>query len=219
MGRIPIAREGFPFILSFLAGACLLIPIPMTVCRVLGAILLILALFSTYFFRDPAQAVPQDPGAILAPGDGRVLEVAEEWSPELGGRAKVIRIFLSIFDIHVQRSPISGIIGDIRYITGKFLDARDPRASFENEQNLIVIEQSGGRVVVRQIAGFIARRIACWVRSGQPVDAGERIGLIRFGSQVDLAVPEDSVICVSKGERVIGGASVVAWRKRAVPPA
>jgi phosphatidylserine decarboxylase len=184
--------------------------LPYRISRLAGALFFLLVLFCLYFFRDPERDPAQDPSFILAPGDGRVLEVAEEKNARLGGNAKVVRIFLSIFDVHVQRSPISGRISEIEYRKGKFYDARHPSACLENERNSILIEGDHLKAVVVQIAGFIARRIVCWVRQGEPVRIGGRLGLIRFGSQVDLFLPENVEICVKKGDRVAGGMTVVA---------
>lgn len=211
--RLPIAKEGLPFILKFLAGCFILALFPYLCCRILSALFLALAVFCVFFFRDPEREPIQDPAFILAPGDGRVLQVSEEFSPHLGGPTKVIKIFLSIFDIHVQRSPIAGTITAIEYRNGKFLDARHPLAASENEQNTIVIENERCKVAVKQIAGFIARRIACWVSSGDSVNLGQRLGLIRFGSQVDLFLPLEAELCVAKGEKVMGGISAVAVLK------
>jgi len=168
-------------------------------------------MFCVYFFRDPETDLISDPSFIIAPGQGRILELAEESNIHMGGPSRVVKIFLSIFDIHVQRSPISGKVVRVEYKKGKFLDARNPIASFENEQNSIVIENEYTKVVVKQIAGFIARRIICWVRPGQEVKAGQRIGLIRFGSQVDLFLPKEIELCVERDETVSCGVSVIAY--------
>ena len=210
---MPVAKEGLPFIWFLVAAGTVLMLFPFRVLQVLSVLSFALAIFAAFFFRDPERTIRQDPFWILAPGDGRILEVTEEASPYLPGKFRVVKIFLSIFDIHVQRSPISGRVKSIEYKKGKFLDARDPLASLENENNTILIENERTAILVKQIAGFIARRIACWVRPGQSVRAGERVGLIRFGSQVDIFVPQDVELCVAKGDSVAGGVSVVAILK------
>ena len=170
------------------------------------------AVYCAYFFRDPQRVIPAGDRWILAPADGKILEIVQ--TIEAGSPVWVVRIFLSIFDPHLQRSPVAGQVQSLTYRPGKFLDARDPQAAFENEQNRIEIAPSSGSLrtplVVTQIAGLIARRIRCWVREGQPVKAGERIGLIQFGSQVDLALPQTARLRVKAGDRVKAGESVIA---------
>ncbi len=149
---------------------------------------------------------------ILSPGDGRILDVAVLDEGDYAGH-RVIRIFLSIFDGHVQRSPLRGRVERIDYRKGVFFDARDPRAHVENEQNALTLSSEKGRVVVTQIAGLIARRIVCWVKTGQELKAGERLGLIRFGSQVDLFLPPTADVVIAPGARVVSGKTVVArWK-------
>ena len=217
-GSFPIAKEGLPFISGFLLAGGLLSLIPVPFTRLLGLLLFVLSVFSCFFFRDPERTAPLDPAVVLAPGDGVVLEVSEEESPYWSGKAQVVKIFLSIFNVHVQRSPIAGKVVQVDYRKGKFLDARDPRAAFENEQNAILIEGSLHKIAVKQIAGLIARRIVCWARPGQNLAAGQRLGLIRFGSQVDLVLPADLEVCVRKGEKMTGGVSVVAVHKKIAQP-
>lgn len=214
--NLPVAREGLPYILRFLAVGILFSLIPSFFCRVISAICFVLSAFCGFFFRDPERKTVHDSFTILAPGDGRVLEISEEINPILGGQVKVIKIFLSIFNVHIQRAPISGVVKNIEYSKGKFLDARDPHASSENENNVIVIENEKCKLIVKQITGFIARKIDCWVHLDENVVAGQRIGLIRFGSQVDLILPNDTEVCVSKGEKVAAGVSIVAIRKEKV---
>jgi phosphatidylserine decarboxylase len=202
-----ICREGWPFVLgSGGAGLFLLLMAHVSSSSftgVLAVLALVLAVFSVYFFRDPVRKIPSGERFILSPADGRILEVKEG----------VIRIFLSLFDVHIQRSPITGRIRTVRHKAGKFLDARNPRAALENEQNRIEIfpaEMGAENVVVTQIAGLLARRIVCWVKEGQPVKRGEQIGLIRFGSQVDVTLPKAAKIRVRTGDRVRAGESIVA---------
>ena len=173
------------------------------------------AALSAVFFRDPDRAVPQRPGLILAPADGRVMSIAPAVPPaELGlGPEPRTRVatFLSVLDVHVNRAPAAGRIRRIAYHPGAFLNAAMDKASEENERNAILLELADGRTIaVVQIAGLIARRIVCEVREGQDVRAGERIGLIRFGSRVDLYLPERASPLVSVGQRMVAGETVVA---------
>jgi phosphatidylserine decarboxylase len=211
-----IVREGWPFILGcliaadlFLSGA---IVFKSGILTALALVLFLATAFCAYFFRDPARMIPIGDHLILAPADGKILEIAEGQDPISAGPVWVLRIFLSVFEPHLQRAPVSGRVGAIHYKTGKFLDARDPKAPFENEQNRIEIVSESGKVklVVTQIAGLIARRIVCWVKEGQQIKAGERIGLIRFGSQVDLVLPKTSTLKVKTGDFVTAGDTVLA---------
>ncbi|HNI56453.1 MAG TPA: phosphatidylserine decarboxylase, partial [Elusimicrobiota bacterium] len=181
--------------------------------KTVGGVLGLLALFSLRFFRDGERTVPVTTD-LLAPADGTVTEVSDV-DGEGYGRGRVIRIFLSVFDGHVQRAPLAGRVTKTHYQPGLFLDARNARAAFANESNAIEIESSKGRVVVRQIAGLIARRIVCWVRPDDVVEAGERIGLIRYGSQVNLYVPLDVEITVKDGDKVSAGQTIVGRWKNA----
>jgi phosphatidylserine decarboxylase len=177
----------------------------------IGGAFIFLGLFVLFFFRDPQRTPPQDPDTIVSPADGRVMEVVQE---SLGGKpGRRISIFLSIFNVHVNRSPVSGRITAIDYRTGKFYAAMRGRASAENEQNIFHVQTDHGEVVFSQIAGWIARRIVCWKSVGDSVIRGERIGMIRFGSRMDLWLPEGVEILVQPGKRVAGGSSVLArWK-------
>jgi phosphatidylserine decarboxylase len=173
------------------------------------------ALFSAFFFRDPDRAVPTREGLILAPADGRVVSIAAAAPPpELAlGSAPRVRIatFLSVLDVHVNRAPAAGTVTAIAYHPGKFLNAADDKASEENERNAIALELPDGRTLaVVQIAGLIARRIHCEIAERQTLRAGQRIGLIRFGSRVDLYLPEGAAPLVAVGQRMIGGETVMA---------
>jgi phosphatidylserine decarboxylase len=174
----------------------------------LAALLLFFALFTFYFFRNPERAIPSEPGAIVSPGDGRVVVVKDE---EFEGRpGKRISIFLAVWNVHVNRAPAAGIITRMEYRRGKFLAAMLEKASFENEQNVFSLSTDAGEIVFKQIAGWIARRVVSWKKAGDQVERGERIGLVRFGSRVDVWVPGDAEIAVTLGENVKGGSSVVA---------
>lgn len=210
---IPLASEGFPFIFGFLGSGIVLFFLPHPIFSYIGTLLILLGIFCVNFFRDPYRTIPSDPGYILSPGDGKVMEVGEEQSPYFSQPVAVVKIFLSVFDVHIQRSPISGEVIQTDYRPGKFLDARDPRASHENESHTFVIQNDSIKIAVKQIAGLIARRIVPWSRRGDKVMRGERIGLIRFGSQVDLYFPKGAEILVKPGDRVVGGISVIAFDK------
>jgi len=206
-----ILKEGFPFILPSLgAGAVLLVVsrvtglLPVSIgCAVLGAALVVFALFCVYFFRDPKIAVTQGEGLILSPCNGTVMEITEE------SGEKVVRVFLSIFSVHLQRSPVSGTVADVVHKDGKFYAAWNPRAQAENEQNIIVIQSGDGRYVVRQIAGFLARRCVSWVKAGDSLKAGDKIGMIKFSSQVDLHLPMSAQVKVKPGEKTRAGITIL----------
>src|ERR1700704_6028991 len=177
---------------------------------------LLLGAFFLWFFRDPERQIPTLPGAIVSPGDGKVTDVSLVTS---GGTPRNrISIFLSVFDVHVNRSPIAGVIRDVRYQRGKFLNAMTANSAEENEQNIVTVEGEGRTVVFKQIAGLLARRIVFNRKVGDQVARGERIGLIKFGSRVDVLVDGDAAIQVKVGDRVKGGASVVALLPVAVAP-
>jgi phosphatidylserine decarboxylase len=173
-----------------------------------GALLIFLAAFVFYFFRDPERAIPADPGAVVSPADGRVVVITDE--ENAGQPGKRISIFLAIWNVHVNRSPQAGRITKLEYRPGKFLAAMRQRASVENEQNVISLSTATGEMMFKQIAGLIARRVVCWKKQGDTVARGERIGLVRFGSRVDLWVPRDAEILVTLGDHVKGGSSVLA---------
>jgi phosphatidylserine decarboxylase len=167
-----------------------------------------LALFVCYFFRDPQRAIPSDVDVIVSPADGKVVEVVDELlDSQMGHR---ISIFLSIFNVHVQRSPVAARVADVVYQPGKFYAAFRSDASVENEQNIIYLHAPRGTVVFKQIAGAIARRVICWKNEGENIAMGERVGLIRFGSRVDVWLPMDTELKVKRGDTVKGGESILA---------
>lgn len=182
-------------------------------CLVLGwrwpaGILIFLGLFVFYFFRDPERAIPTERGAVVSPADGHVVEIVDEpLGATVGHR---VSIFLSIWDVHVQRAPVAGRIASVVYRPGKFYAALRSSASRENEQNIISIQAPGGTVVFKQIAGAIARRVICWRREGDAVALGERVGMIRFGSRVDIWLPKEAEVLVRRGQKVKGGESILA---------
>jgi phosphatidylserine decarboxylase len=173
-----------------------------------ASVLVALGLFVLYFFRDPERQIPADPDVVVSPADGRVVEIVDEQSAARPG--KRISIFLSVFDVHVNRAPVAGKISRLEYNPGRFMVAWKGKASAENEQNLIAIQTPRGEMTFKQIAGWIARRILFWKRLGDDVVAGERVGMIRFGSRVDVWLPEGVEILVQRGQKVAGGASVLA---------
>jgi len=178
---------------------------------------LLLGAFCLWFFRDPERPIPGLPGAIVSPGDGKVTDVSTMTSGE-GPRAR-ISIFLSVFDVHVNRSPIAGVIREVRYQRGKFLNAMAANSAEENEQNIVTVEGEGRTVVFKQIAGLIARRIVFDMKVGDTVSRGQRVGLIKFGSRVDVVFDRDAAIQVKPGDRVKGGATVLAVLPVVHPPA
>ena len=179
-----------------------------------GGILIFLGLFVFYFFRDPDRTIPNDPAVVVAPADGHIVEIVDELLESVPG--KRVTIFLAVWDVHVQRAPLAGSIVKVEYRPGKFLAAFRARASEENEQNVICMDTPRGRLVFKQIAGAIARRVICWKQPGEKVALGERVGLIRFGSRVDLWLPAEAQIVAQRGQKVKGGESILArWNSTA----
>ena len=168
----------------------------------------LLACFFLWFFRDPERAIPTVAGAVVSPGDGKVTEVARVRGN--GVDRLRISIFLSVFDVHVNRSPIAGVIQDVRYPRGKFLNAMSAKSAAENEQNVVTVEGEGHTVIFKQIAGLLARRIVFTGNIGDRVQRGERVGLIKFGSRVDVLLDPSAIPQVKVGDRVRGGSSIVA---------
>lgn len=173
-----------------------------------GGILIFLAIFVLYFFRNPQRTIPGAPGLVVSPADGRVMEIVEE--PLDGTVGRRISIFLAIWNVHVQRAPVAGRVADVADRPGRFYAAMRSAASQENEQNIIYLHAPGGRIVFKQIAGAIARRVICWKREGEEVARGELMGLIRFGSRVDVWLPLEARVVVQRGDNVKGGESILA---------
>jgi phosphatidylserine decarboxylase len=178
---------------------------------------LVLSGFVTYFFRDPERAIPMQPGLLLAPADGKIVAVSPLQNDQAQPSGTLVSIFLSVFDVHINRVPVSGTVTDVRYQPGRFLPAFRADASDRNEQNIVTLQAGRTCVIVKQIAGILARRIVCHLKSGEMVRAGERFGLIRFGSRVDILIPPDFTVHARPGQRVRGGESVLA-SSRAHPP-
>jgi phosphatidylserine decarboxylase len=200
-----VAREGLPYILIPL----LLAIIPFVLGYWPFALVLVaLAAFMAYFFRDPKRTAPAESGVIVSPADGRVTRV-RALIPDDPDSAMVISIFLSPLDVHINRAPIAGTITNVTYTQGKFLMATKENSSLVNEQNALTIDGEEVTVVCKQIAGVLARRIICWKRAGDHVSLGERFGLIKFSSRTDLILPPNVQIEVTEGMRVRGGATVI----------
>jgi phosphatidylserine decarboxylase len=204
--RLPIAREGWAFILPL----CGLTIVAMVTVPILGWLLLAVTAFVGYFFRDPERLIPTAPGLLLSPADGRVIAMTPQVNAAQEPVGTQVSIFLSVFDVHINRAPVSGTVRDVCYRAGKFLPAFRSQASAMNEQNVVTIQSGDAQVVVKQVAGILARRIVCKVKAGDRLSAGERFGLIRFGSRVDICIPPHFTIHVSLGDRVRGGQSVLA---------
>jgi phosphatidylserine decarboxylase len=201
-----IAREGWPYILTLLAlGALLGLR-----WLWLGSVVVALSIFTAFFFRDPERVIPTGDRLVVSPADGRVVQVipAPADGP-LGSGATQISVFLSIFNVHVNRAPIAGRVEDVRYNKGDFLPAFDDKASLRNEQNCVTIAGPSARVAFKQIAGLIARRIVFRKQQGDEVGRGERVGLIKFGSRVDIFLPAGTELRVKVGDRVSGGSSIL----------
>ena len=205
---VPFAKEGLPFIgaaagITLIAGWLGWTPV--------AAVAAVLSLFVSWFFRNPARAIPQGSRLVVAPGDGKVLAVEEEFEPRyLKDRSVRISIFLNVFDVHINRMPCEGTIEDVQYQPGLFLVASKPNATLKNEQNAVMIKTvEGAKVLCVQVAGLIARRIVCWVNPRDRAVRGERYGLIRFGSRMDTFLPVGTAIKVSVGDRVKGGETIL----------
>ena len=202
--------DGYYYALSLVGGATLLGWLVGTFWALPA---LVLAAFFLWFFRDPEREIPDTPGAVVSPADGKVTGI---WPvTENGVRQTRISIFLNVFDVHVNRSPTAGIIREVRYQTGKFGNAMKLTSAEHNEQNIVEVEGEGRRVTFKQIAGLLARRIVFTKKTGDRVERGERIGLIKFGSRVDVFLDHSASLQVKIGDRVKGGSSVLAI----IPPA
>jgi phosphatidylserine decarboxylase len=207
--RIPVAREGWPFILPPAALACIL---GLIGWWTVAAVVAVVALAFLGFFRDPERTPPGVGNAVVAPADGKVMGVVpvdDAWT----GEAIRLSIFLSPLDVHVNRAPIAGIVRDVEYAPGKFAAAYRSSASETNERCTLLLEGEATRVSVRQIAGVLARRIVCRARPGDKLELGERFGMIRFGSRTDLLVPRSTELRVRVGDRVRGGESIMGLLK------
>lgn len=214
MSAIPkfhIRREGGPFILIF----CIITLVFFSIAQLLGWIGLIVTTWCVYFFRDPDRTTPIDSRLVISPADGVIQAVVEAPPPrELGMEdrpLKRVSVFMNVFDCHVNRSPVDGTIAAFAYRPGRFFNASLDKASEENERRAMRLKTPDGQeLAVVQIAGLVARRIVCWAFDGQKLSAGERYGMIRFGSRVDVYLPDDSRVLVIPGQRAIAGETVIA---------
>jgi phosphatidylserine decarboxylase len=203
-----LARDGLPiiglFALATLVAALLRWPVP-------AAILLVLTAFSLNFFRDPDRAAPVEPGLAVAPADGVVCKMGTEPEPLSGEPRQVVCIFMNVFNVHVNRAPVAGTVSAVRYIPGKFFNASLDKASLDNERNILGIrDDEGGQWSVVQIAGLVARRIVCKAAAGSRLDRGERYGMIKFGSRLDVYLPRGYHPTVTMGEKTMAGVTVLA---------
>jgi phosphatidylserine decarboxylase len=200
-----MVRDGYLYAVPLIAAGLLLGSLASPVWAIAP---FLLAAFLLWFFRDPERVIPQEPGAVVSPGDGKVTDV----SPLTSGNDRLTRIsiFLSVFDVHVNRSPIAGTIREIRYQRGQYLNAMNQASAEHNEQNIVTVEGDGHTVVFKQIAGLLARRIVFHPKVGDRVERGQRVGLIKFGSRVDVLFDATATPQVKVGDRVKGGASVLA---------
>jgi phosphatidylserine decarboxylase len=201
-----MVRDGYLYAAPLLAAAILLGWLTSPVWAIIPALL---AFFFLWFFRDPERAIPRDAGAVVSPGDGKVTDV----STVMVGNEKLTRlsIFLSVFNVHVNRSPIAGVIRDVRYQRGKYLNAMNTASAEQNEQNIVTVEGDGQRVIFKQIAGLLARRIVFYPKVGDRLERGQRVGLIKFGSRVDVLFDASANVSVKIGDHVKGGATVLAY--------
>jgi phosphatidylserine decarboxylase len=207
-----MVRDGYYYAVPMLIAAGLiawLIGIPWAIPAVL------LAAFFLWFFRDPERQIPQTAGAVISPADGKVTSIA---TILLEGATRTrISIFLNVFNVHVNRSPIAGVIREARYQHGKYLNAMNPVSAEQNEQNVVTVEGEGQTVIFKQIAGLIARRIVFTKRVGDPVRRGERVGLIKFGSRVDVILDSAVTLQIKVGDQVKGGSSVLGVAAQSAP--
>ncbi len=202
-----IAREGWPFL-----GIAIVLAALVTYFSAVWSIpLWIIALFVLQFFRDPARTIPQHPNAVLSPADGRIVVVEKTQDPYANREALKISVFMNVFNVHSNRAPVDGKIQDVRYFPGKFVNADLDKASVENERNALIITAANGQTVTCvQVAGLIARRILCYVRSGETLARGQRYGFIRFGSRVDVYLPLTATPKVTVGDKVSATETILA---------
>jgi len=209
--RWPIAKEGLPFLLPMVL---LTVTVGMLGWKVWMFLGILLSLFIAYFFRNPRREIPNLQNIILSPADGRVIHVGE-WEEDRFIKQKTLKvsIFMSIFDVHLNRAPISGKVLDRNYFPGRFLVASREKSSLLNEQNAMILEtEERLKILLIQIAGFVARRIVCYAKTGDRLRKGEIFGLIRFGSRVDLYLPPEVKPLVRVGQHVKGGESIIGYR-------
>ncbi|MDX2183813.1 MAG: phosphatidylserine decarboxylase family protein [Gemmatimonadaceae bacterium] len=215
-----VAKEGLPFITL---GLALTIPVvgyealalsrgePDTLGLALAVILTLLTIWVIAFFRDPEREGPRGANTVISPADGKVIMITEVDEPEfLKGKARRVSIFMNVFNVHVNRYPVDGTVAFTKYLPGKFLNAADAKSSLENEQSAVGMESHGRKILFTQIAGLIARRIVTYSKVGDVVAQGQRMGLIRFGSRVDVYLPLDASVQVALGQKTVAGTTVIA---------
>ncbi|MDP2992323.1 MAG: phosphatidylserine decarboxylase family protein, partial [Deltaproteobacteria bacterium] len=208
--RIPVAKEGYPFI--FIAALTALLAALLN-WVIISVFFWAAGIFILYFFRDPERVVPDDPRAVVSPADGKVILIEKVTDERfLHGQVLKISIFMNIFNVHVNRIPYDGVVKEIRYQAGQFLAADQERASFENENNAVFLEvEDDRRIVVVQVAGLLARRIVCWAENGDKVKKGLRFGMIRFGSRLDVYLPLSIQVEVEIDQRVAAGQTILGY--------
>ena len=208
---IPVASEGWPFIIPLAIVTALLFAFGW---KNTAYVSLVLTLFVLFFFRDPERTVPEGKDVAVSPADGRVIVIKDIYEPMyLKQDVKQISIFLSVFNVHVNRSPVGGTVELVKYNPGKFHVASVDKASLDNEQTAMVIDDGKHKILVKQIAGLIARRIVCYAKPGDAIKTGERYGLIRFGSRVDIFLPKDTELKVKLGDRIKGARDIIGVLK------
>jgi phosphatidylserine decarboxylase len=201
-----MVRDGYLYALPLIAAAVLLGWLTRPAWAIIPCLL---ACFFLWFFRDPERAIPREAGAVVSPGDGKVTDVSTVMVGD--GKQTRLSIFLSVFNVHVNRSPIAGVVREVRYQRGQYLNAMNQASAELNEQNIVTVEGDGQRVVFKQIAGLLARRIVFHPKVGDRLERGQRVGLIKFGSRVDVLLDASAHVNVKIGDRVKGGASVLAF--------
>jgi phosphatidylserine decarboxylase len=205
----PVAVEGFPFIIAALFVTFVLALFPSKIPALLASCV---AVFVICFFRNPRRFIPNEPDAVVAPADGVIIFVGDAREGHLCEDMLKISIFMSVFNVHINRVPYSGRVVDVFYKSGKFLDARDDKATFENEQSGIIIEtEKGLKIVFVQVAGLIARRIVSYAKNGDLLNRGERYGLIRFGSRVDVYLPKNFDLRIAAGHKTVAGETIIGY--------
>lgn len=204
----PVAREGWPFILLFALVTWLLYVFANDYAALLG---LVLTLFSIFFFRNPERRIPGEQGSVVAPADGRVMDVVNVTETEyIQAEVVRVRIFLSLFNVHINRAPVNGRVEWVQKVPGRYLAAYRDEAGILNARNYVGLATQWGKVLVVQVTGLVARRLVCWVQPGDTLAGGQRFGLIRFGSCTELYLPAGTEILVAPGQKVRGGESLIA---------
>lgn len=200
-----MAKEAYPYITFF---AILTIMVALLGLYLLALPLAVLLVFVVYFFRDPERNIPSENNIIVAPADGRITKIVKI-DPDKEDSPNLISIFLSPLDVHINRSPIAGRISEVNHIKGRFVPATREDASLVNEQNVITIESGPVKIIMKQIAGIVARRCVLWKKAGETVELGERLGLIKFSSRTDLILPPEFKILVKVGDKLEGGVTII----------